>query len=103
MQDGKEVKSGTILARGANTKISKSVGGVKKSTFSVVISAAGDEEITSTCTYVVSIGSKGLDATTTWSLPDDADAACSGVINMFCNKSYRAGSWSWKTSLVIND
>lgn len=102
-RNGNEVKTGTVLVRGSSKQISNSAASGKKSTFDVEISVAGDEETASTCSYVVSIGSKGLDSTTTWQLSEGADAVCGGAINVSCDKSYRSGSWSWKTTLVITD
>jgi hypothetical protein len=100
-KDEEEFKSGTILATGLKTKISGSAASGKNSTFSIIISPAGEEEVVSTCTYEVSIGMKGLDATSTWRLTEGS--ACSGPINISCDKSYRDGSWTWKTTLVITD
>jgi hypothetical protein len=103
MKDDKEFKSGTILATGLKTKISGSAWSGKQSTFKITISPAGEEEVVSTCTYEVSIGTKGMDATSTWRLTDGADSPCSGPINISCDKSYRDGSGAWKTTLVITD
>jgi hypothetical protein len=103
MRNENEVKTGTILARGSKTKISGTAASGKESTFSVTISPAGEEETISTCTYEVSIGTKGLDATSTWKLPDGADSTCSGPIEISCEKNYRSGSLTWKTTLVIKD
>jgi hypothetical protein len=85
------------------TKISGSAWSGKQSTFKITISPAGEEEVVSTCTYEVSIGTKGMDATSTWRLTDGADSPCSGPINISCDKSYRDGSGAWKTTLVITD